>query len=97
MSGKTFKNILLLFVLFPTMLFAQQRNVSGKVTDENGEPLTGVTVKVVNAPEGTITDAGGDYSLKAGLGSKLLFSYMGYTPPNAGSKKRHIKCYIAGR
>ncbi|MDR0543348.1 MAG: TonB-dependent receptor [Dysgonamonadaceae bacterium] len=70
--------LLLLFVLFPATLVAQQRTVSGKVIDETGEPMTGVTVKVVNTGDGTITDIDGNYSLRVPAGNKLQFSFLGY-------------------
>jgi TonB-linked SusC/RagA family outer membrane protein len=64
--------------LWQTLLFAQQRNVSGKVTDENGEAMIGVTVKVMPAGNGTVTDMDGNYSLPVTSGNKLQFSYLGY-------------------
>ncbi len=51
--------------------------VSGKITDENGEPLVGVTV-INAANQGAVTDLDGNYSIKANPGEKLKFSYVGY-------------------
>ena len=79
-SNIFFWNILFLFVLFPTTLFAQQQNIHGKVIDEKGEPLIGVMVNVINTNSGTITDLNGDYSLQVTFGDRLLFSYVGYEP-----------------
>ncbi|MDR1681856.1 MAG: TonB-dependent receptor, partial [Candidatus Symbiothrix sp.] len=79
MTGKTFHIILLLSALFPATFFARQLDVRGKVTDEQGEPMIGVTIKIINAGGGTITDVNGDYSLKMESGRKLQFSYTGYT------------------
>lgn len=53
--------------------------VSGVVKDKQGDPLTGVTVSVKNTSVGTVTDAGGAYSLQlSSSGAVLVFSYVGY-------------------
>jgi len=57
----------------------QQTVVSGKVNDENGQPLEGVTVGVKNTQIGTMTDSEGNYRItlpeKEGV---LLFSTVGF-------------------
>lgn len=56
----------------------QQRSVTGKVTDKNGEPLPGVTVLVKGTTQGTITTTTGTYSLtNIPEGAILLFSFVG--------------------
>ena len=57
----------------------QKHTVSGTVTDENGEPLTGVTVYEKGTSNGTITDSEGRYSITVGTDAVLAFSYIGYT------------------
>ena len=60
---------------------AQQRKqtVAGRVTDEQGEPLAGVSVLVKNTLTGTSTDADGRYSLSvSGSGAVLVFMYLGF-------------------
>lgn len=55
------------------------RNVSGKILDDNGEPLPGVTVVVKGTTIGTATDLGGNYSLTLPNGAThLVISYVGY-------------------
>lgn len=62
-------------------------DVSGVVTDEAGEPLIGVTVKVVGTTLGTVTDAKGHYSITLPRDHKQLeFAYVGYV-----SLKRQVK------
>lgn len=51
--------------------------IKGIVTDENNEPLVGVTV-VTASDNGTVTDLDGRFSLNAKQGEKVTFSYMGY-------------------
>ena len=56
----------------------QQKTVSGKVTDSNGQPLPGVTVVVKGTTQGTITASEGNYSLTNVPGNAtLVFSFVG--------------------
>ena len=58
----------------------QQRRVSGKVTDNSGQPLIGVSVVVKGTTSGTITDVNGNYSLPIPEGgTSLVFSFVGMT------------------
>ena len=78
----------LLFMLaFPAMGFAQQ--ISGTVTDEQGEPLIGVTVLVEKTKTGVSTDIDGKYVIAAKAGQVLSFSYVGMEPQKikVGGKK----------
>ena len=54
-----------------------QQEISGTVTDPNGVPLPGVTVMVVGTSNGTTTDFDGAYTISAGEGDILEFSYIG--------------------
>ncbi|MFZ4262786.1 SusC/RagA family TonB-linked outer membrane protein [Sphingobacterium sp. HJSM2_6] len=57
----------------------QQRAISGKVSDEQGKPLVGVTVNVVDGNETTMTDQNGNYQLSISEDSKALsFSMLGF-------------------
>lgn len=53
--------------------------VSGTVTDEQGEPLIGVSVLVKGTAKGYITDIHGQFNMQATMGDILEFSYIGYT------------------
>ena len=55
----------------------QQMTIQGKVTDEIGEPLPGVTIIVEGTTRGVITDVDGTYSIEAKPDDKLIFSYIG--------------------
>jgi len=60
----------------------QQRQpirVTGTVTGDNGEPLSGVTVQVKGASAGTSTNNKGEFSLSVDDTATLVFSYIGYT------------------
>jgi hypothetical protein len=56
----------------------QRRTISGKVTDENGEPLAGVTIVVKGTTQGTVTNAEGEYTLpNIPPNTTLVFSFVG--------------------
>jgi TonB-linked SusC/RagA family outer membrane protein len=58
---------------------AGKLTVSGKVVDENGEPLIGVSVIVKGTATGASTDIDGNYQLTGlSANSQLQFSYIGY-------------------
>jgi len=74
-----FKRFLtLLLVLLVQLSFAQQKTITGTVSDESG-PLPGVNVIIKGTTNGTQTDFDGNYSLKASVGDVLVFSYVGMT------------------
>ncbi len=75
------KNKILLLVLFIaniSLAFAQSNTVRGKVTDENGAPLVGVSVLIKGSNTGTSTDANGYYSIPTANSKTLQFSFIGY-------------------
>ena len=56
----------------------QAKTVTGKVVDDKGETLVGVTVTEQGTPKATTTDANGNYSLSVtGESSVLVFTYIG--------------------
>ncbi|MGV8945805.1 MAG: SusC/RagA family TonB-linked outer membrane protein [Lutibacter sp.] len=71
-----FLTLLLAFMVQIT--FAQEKTVTGKVSDANG-PLPGVTVLIKGTKTGTQTDFDGNYSIKAATGAVLQFSFIGYS------------------
>lgn len=81
MRNQFFKAMLTMLVLIsPIALFAQF-SVSGTVTDANNTPLSGVTVKVRNANNGTATDSDGKFIIAvAGTKGVLQFSYVDFLP-----------------
>ena len=66
-------------VLVVQISFAQNKNVSGTVSDESGVPLPGATVIVSGTSNGVSTDFDGFYSLSVSEGSSLEISYVGMT------------------
>jgi len=73
-----------LLFLTANMGFAQSLiKIKGKVTDENGEALIGVSVLVKGTGKGTSTDTKGNYSIEATTTATLLFSYVGFDSQEA--------------
>jgi len=75
------RKLLLLICLCITSfhLLAQTRTITGRVTDDTGNPLPGVTIKIPSTTQYTITKADGSFSLSVSANIKQLeFSSVGY-------------------
>ena len=66
-----------LLVLSISFCYGQQKTISGNVTDQDNLPLPGVSIVVVGTTNGTQTDFDGNYTITAGEGEVLRFSYLG--------------------
>ncbi|MCB0495550.1 MAG: SusC/RagA family TonB-linked outer membrane protein [Cyclobacteriaceae bacterium] len=67
------------FIMLLTLsVFAQERSVNGKVSDEDGNPVPGVNVVVKGSSTGAVTDIDGNYKLNVPNESSLVFSFIGY-------------------
>ena len=77
--SKFFCAFSLLMMLSGIFAYAQNSTVSGKVADENGAPIIGVSVMLSNNQTvGTLTDIDGNYSIAVPSNSVLVFSCIGY-------------------
>ena len=84
------KSLLLIWVMLTTVAVAsvaygsngqqqqKEMKVTGRVTDQDGNPVIGATVRVEGASTGVITDMEGNYSISVMSGAKLSYSYIGY-------------------
>jgi TonB-dependent starch-binding outer membrane protein SusC len=69
--------LLLLFTLsLTTNILAQ--SVSGKISDDKGDPLPGVSVIIKGTQTGVVSDIDGRYTLPADRDATLVFSYIGF-------------------
>lgn len=67
-----------LAVMAGTTTYAQTGTVQGTVSDSDGEPLIGVSVRIKDANAGVVTDIDGNYTIRANNGQTLVFSYVGF-------------------
>ncbi len=68
-----------LSVLFSVYGQAQDVSIKGKVIDESGLPIPGVTISIRGTTKATSSDSDGNYVIKAASSGTLVFSYVGYT------------------
>ncbi|KAA2240381.1 TonB-dependent receptor [Chitinophaga agrisoli] len=66
--------------LAPQIMRDTAITVSGRVTDEKGEPVPGATIRVQGTNSGTAADADGRYTIKVPQNSTLIITFLGYAP-----------------
>lgn len=71
---------IIVLLLSSILTFAQQNQITGKVTDQTGDSLPGVTVIIKGTTQGAVTDMDGQYTLSSvSPESVLVFSFVGMT------------------
>jgi TonB-linked SusC/RagA family outer membrane protein len=76
---KKIGNLLFCLFLFSSFLSGQNATITGVVIgSDDKQPIPGVTVVQKGTNNGTITDIEGKYSISLPVGSKLVFSYVGF-------------------
>lgn len=76
---KNFTLIILLLLTSLSTVFAQSIKISGKITDDSGSALPGVTISVKGTGSATSSDVNGSYSISAGANSTLVYSFVGFS------------------
>jgi TonB-linked SusC/RagA family outer membrane protein len=74
---KNLQLVVLILTMVTGQLWAQTRQISGKITDSNGEGIPGVSVALKGTTDGTITDIDGMFTISANPNSVLIVSYLG--------------------
>ena len=92
----------LIFVLLPLLGYAQEAEVHGTITDVDGIPLIGATVKIQSAVIGTVSDIDGEYEIEVPPGQiQLVYTYLGYrdldTTITVGTRQRNIRLDVVMR
>ena len=72
--------LLSLCVILTQLAFSQTKTISGKISDDKGNPVQGATVTVRGSKTGTSTDASGAFKLNIPATAKtLVISSVGFT------------------
>ena len=77
------------------LTFAQERSVSGTVSDNAGLPIPGVSVLVKGTKSGTQTDFDGKFVIKVDASQTLVFSYVGMNTQEVVAKSTSINVKMA--
>jgi len=73
------KSLLLLgVVLLCIQLSAQQRTITGKISDDKGNPIPNASIVVKGASSGTVSQSDGRFTMKITKGSLLVISSLGF-------------------
>ena len=75
-------------------LQAQNSNVTGKVTDEKGTPLAGVSITVKGTKRGTLSSQEGNFTISASPKDALIFSAVGYAIQEASANLSPMKIVL---
>lgn len=67
-----------MLLMMATVAFAQDRVVTGTVSDETGAGMPGVNVLVKGTPQGTVTDTEGKFSISVSPNATLVVTFVGY-------------------
>ena len=81
MMGKLYKKLsatAIMLLMLASVVLAQDRTVSGTVTDGSGTSMPGVNVVIKGTSSGTTTDGSGKFAVSAGNNAVLVFSFIGY-------------------
>ncbi|TAJ12785.1 TonB-dependent receptor [Marinilabiliaceae bacterium JC017] len=80
---------ILYFLILGMGLTLAQHSISGKIVDEQGEPIPGVNILIKGTIQGTISNISGEYSLQVkNPQGTLLYSFIGYKDHQEEIKKR---------
>lgn len=73
------KGLLIFFLVLTCSAQAQEKAVSGTITDKAGMPLPGATITVKGTSKGVSSDFDGKFSIKVNDNGILIISYVGFT------------------
>ena len=85
----------LVMALMMQISFAQQRTVSGTVSDDSGLPIPGVNVVIKGTTTGTQTDFDGKFQIEASATDVLVFSFVGMETREASAANTTINVTLA--
>src|ERR1035437_2380334 len=71
---RRFLALFIVLILSGVLAFAQNRVVTGRVTDDKGTPIENATIKVKGTNKGTSADQNGNFTISAATGATLIIS-----------------------
>jgi len=77
-------------IVAPKPIQQEKKVINGKVTDEKGIPLPGVSVVVKGTLNGTSTDIGGNYLIEMPEGTVLIYSFVGMQKQEIETKGKSV-------
>ena len=80
MKVKNFWTLCVLLMFGMASAFAQEKTITGTITDQDGIALPGASVVVKGTTRGTQSDFDGNYAISASVGEVLVFTYVGQRP-----------------
>lgn len=84
---KKVKMLLVCLFLSVGMAMAQTKITGTVISEEDGEPIVGATVKIAGTTQGTLTDVNGKFTVTLPQGKKTLqVSYVGMVPQSVAAK-----------
>ena len=69
-------------------------HITGTVTDTNGEPVIGATIKIVGSGNGTVTDMNGNFTLSVARNAELQISSIGYVTKKITVVSNNTSCLV---
>jgi TonB-linked SusC/RagA family outer membrane protein len=66
-------------LLLPSIVFAQLKTITGKITDSKNNPVPNATITVKKSSQATVTDAEGKFKVNAPENAVLVISSIGFT------------------
>ena len=87
--------LFLSLLLLGSVAFAQNRQISGKVVDRDGEPVVGASVMVVGQNNlGAITDLDGNYQMMVPAQGSITVSCIGYASQTASVEGKSVINFV---
>ena len=89
---KQFRKLVLLFAavfLLQPFVYGQNKVISGKITDNMGAPLSGVSIQIQNTKRGAFSDENGNFSIEVNNRDELSISYVGYESQTVAVRDRN--------
>jgi len=75
---RKFLTLLSMLVLFSMLAFSQTKEVTGKVTDATGSPISGASIKVKGAKGGTSANESGIFKINVPPNATIVISGVGF-------------------